>query len=300
MGGRLGARVVRRLHRRGRVIGLGTRLARDLPRDVEHIAIDPLRSGAREVFARPNIRAIVFLSVGSRGQERREEQHSHRLLAFERVIEYAQHYGVPKVVLLSSANTYGPRPENAQFLGEQAPLLAAGANSEMHTMVELDMAAQACFWRRPEIELVILRPANILGTVHNAPSNYLRLPVVTTLLGFDPMVQAVHQDDVAAAIELALAPGVRGIFNIAGPAPIPLSKGLAILGRRTVSLPHTLARGGLTGLFRVGMSRFFAPELDFLRYICMVDDSAARRQLGYRPSFTLNETLHAVDGERWA
>ena len=60
--------------------------------------------------------------------------------------------------------------------------------------------------------------------VRNAPSNYLRLNVIPTLMGFDPMVQVIHQDDVVSAIEKALRPGVRGIFNLAGPQPLPLSR----------------------------------------------------------------------------
>jgi UDP-glucose 4-epimerase len=161
------------------------------------------------------------------------------------------------------------------------------------------MFAQSCFWRAPELELVILRPANILGTVRNAPSNYLRLTVVTTRLGFDPMIQMVHLDDVVSAIELALNPGVRGVFNVAGPPPVPLSKALRILERKTVSVPYTVARGGLAGLFRLGISQFPAPELDFIRYVCMVDDGAARTTLGFKPEHDLHQTLASVDEERW-
>ena len=53
---------------------------------------------------------------------------------------------VPKLsFLLSSANVYGPRPDNAQFLTEDAPLLAASAFSDMRDLVELDMLAQSFF-----------------------------------------------------------------------------------------------------------------------------------------------------------
>ena len=34
-------------------------------------------------------------------------------------------YNVPKLVVLSSAMLYGPSPDNAHFLGEDAPLLGA-------------------------------------------------------------------------------------------------------------------------------------------------------------------------------
>ena len=148
-------------------------------------------------------------------------------------------------------------------------------------------------------DTVILRPAHILGTVKNAPSNYLRLDVVPTLLGFDPMMQVVHQRDVVSAIELALRPGVRGIFNIGGPEPLALSKAISVLGRRVVSVPHSLAKAAVKNLFRVRLTSFPAPELDFIRYVCMVDDSKAKAELGYAPAHGLEATLRAVDEERW-
>jgi UDP-glucose 4-epimerase len=74
---------------------------------------------------------------------------------------------------------------------------------------------------------------------------------------------------------------------------------LELLKRTSVPLPASLARLGLDGLFRWKMSSFPAPELDFIRYVCMVDDSKARRELGYTPGFDLEKTLRAVDAERW-
>jgi hypothetical protein len=148
-------------------------------------------------------------------------------------------------------------------------------------------------------ETVILRPSHILGTVRNAPSNYLRMKRVPTLLGFDPMMQVVHQDDVVSAIVRALSPGARGIFNISGPPPVALSQAIELLGRQTVPLPHGLARVAVDRLFRWRVTSFPAAELDFIRYVCMVDDSRARRELCYAPRHDLGATLSAVDEERW-
>jgi UDP-glucose 4-epimerase len=158
---------------------------------------------------------------------------------------------------------------------------------------------QSFFWKYPQIENVILRPTHILGTVHNAPSNYLRLKVAPTVLGFDPMLQTVHQDDVVSAIQLSLRPGIRGIFNLAGPRALRLSQILKKLKRPHVPIPYNLARFGVRRLWSLRMTSFPAPELDFVRYVCMVDDRRARAVLGYRPGFDIDETLAAVDDERW-
>lgn len=300
MSGRLGRRLLRQLHRTHPVIGLGSRVPSRLPADVRHEPIEPLRSAARPIFRQEKIAAVVHLGVTRNPRMPRERTLSQGLLSFQKILEHAERFQIPKVVLLSSGNAYGPRPENAQFLTEEAPLLASGRFTEMQSLVELDMYAQSFLWRSPKTEVVILRPANILGTVRNAPSNYLRLQVVPQLMGFDPMVQAVHQDDVVQAIRLALRPGVRGVYNIAGPPPVPLSKAVKMLGRRSVQVPLTLAKSGLAGLFHMKISQFPAPELDFIRYVCMVDDSMARKDLGYAPRFDLERTLNAVDQERWS
>jgi UDP-glucose 4-epimerase len=101
------------------------------------------------------------------------------------------------------------------------------------------------------------------------------------------------------ALLLALAPGRRGIYNLAGPPPLALSRALALLGRRTLPVPHGIARLGVDRLFKLGVSSFPAPELDFIRYVCMVDDGRARRELGYAPEHDIERTLRAVDEERW-
>jgi len=242
-----------------------------------------------------NIRAVVHLGVMHDPRASASEHHSWNVVAFGKLLEYMAQYRVPKLVLLSSANVYGPRPDNPQFLTEEAPLLGGQDFSEIRDLIEIDMLAQSFFWRHPDTETVILRPVHILGDVRNAPSNYLRLPIVPTLMGFDPMVQVVHQEDVVNAISRALSPGARGIFNIAGPDPAPLSRIVQLLGRSVLPIPHFLAPRLLTGLFRYRLSSFPAPELDHIRYVCMVDDRRAKEQLGYVAKRSLGETVRAVD-----
>ena len=297
--GRLGRRLVRALHRCYRVIALDRRASLGFPSDVEYHAVDLTSKRLRELLKRPGIRGVVHLGVIHNPRNDPDRHHAWNVLSLRRLLECVEEFGIRKLVLLSSANVYGPRPDNAQLLGEDAPLLAAGRFSEIRDLVELDLAAQGFFWRTPLTETVILRPSHILGTVRNAPSNYLRMKLVPTLLGFDPMMQVVHQDDVVRAIECALVAGVRGMFNIAGPAPVSLSHALSLLGRKAVPVPHEIARAAVDRLFRWRVTSFPAAELDFIRYVCMVDDGRARRDLGYAPRHDLMATLSAVDDERW-
>ncbi len=296
--GRLGRLLARSLHRTDDVIGIDRRAFEDKPKDVVHHQVDIRRKKTRDVIRAGNVDALVHLGTMHDPRESDEERHSWNVAGFQHLLEYAAKYGIRRVVVLSSANVYGPNPDNPQFLSEEAPLLGAQRFSAMRDLMEVDMLAQNFLWRHPDIETVILRPCHILGKVRNAPSNYLRAEHPLMILGFDPMIQVVHERDVLRAIELALRPGLRGIYNIRGPGELPLSRAFQMLGKSPVFWPSSIAKRALNGLFRSRMSNFPSAELDHIRYVCMVDDQRARTELGYTHHFDIQQTLEAVF-EEW-
>ena len=295
--GRLGQLLARSLHRDDQVVGIDRRDFWSKPKDVVHHRIDLRRKKTQDIFRSTPLRAVVHLGVLHDPRASDREHHSWNIVAFQKLLDFVAQYEIPKLIVLSSANVYGPQPDNPQFLSEDAPLLGAQSFRGIRDLVELDMLAQSFFWRHPHTETVILRPCHILGRVRNAASNYLRLERPITLLGFDPMVQFIHERDVIAAIRLALEPGHRGIFNLRGPGELPLSKVFRVLGRRQLPLPRWMAGVALERLWRYHLMSFPAPELDHIRYVCMVDDRRAREVLGFKPSYGLEATLRAVDSD---
>jgi UDP-glucose 4-epimerase len=297
--GRLGKHLARVLHRDRRVVGVDRRPFVDKPKDIDHAQVDIRRKKLKDVFRAGDIDAVVHLGVMHDPRASASEHHSWNVAGFTKLLEYVAQFQIPKLVVLSSANVYGPQPSNPQFLTEEAPLLGGQNFSDIRDLVEVDMLAQSFFWKLPETETVILRPVHILGTVHNAPSNFLRKNPVFTVMGFDPMAQVIHESDVVGAIQLALRPGIRGIFNIAGSDPVPLSRLIKILGRQKMSVPYSVARVVLRRMWSLRLTTFPPPELDHIRYVCMVDDRRSRQVLGFAPHKTLDETVQSVDEGRW-
>jgi UDP-glucose 4-epimerase len=289
--GRFGALLARRLHRAHTVVGIDRRPLRGAPPDIEVHRMDIRRNRCQEIFRKGRFDAVVHLNVMHDPRASSAEHHSFNIQGTSRVVEYCARHGVPKLVVLSSGNVYGPRPENDQFLREDAPLMAGERFSAIRDLVAIDMLAQSVFWKHPGVETVLLRPAHIVGAVRNAPSNYLRLDRPVRLLGFDPMVQMVHEEDAARAIELSLAPGRQGVFNVHGCAPAPISALLALAGGRPLTLPYSVARPVLSAMWGAHLTSFPPPELDHLRFVCMVDGARAEEGLGYSPRFDLEATM---------
>jgi len=293
--GNFGRLLTRRLHTEYPIIGIDKRPFEGKPKDVTHYQVDARRRKAENIFRHGGIRAVVHLGLVHRPQPGRSLYRDMNVRSTVKLLEYCQAYDVPKVVLMSTAYVYGPGPENSNFLTEDTPLGGVADYPEMQALIEWDMYAQSFFWKYPEIETVILRPVHVVGpSVRNAPTNYLRLKSPPTLLGFDPMLQVLHEEDLIQAIMLALEPGVSGIFNIVGPGEVPLSAILKELGKKSVPIPHIMAKPVLKRLWRLGLSAFPPGELPHLQYQCMVDGQLARDVLGFRPRYNLRQTIRSV------
>lgn len=294
--GQLGRLLAKQLHRQGdcEIIGIDRRPFEDKPADLVHHRVDIRSKRTRDVFRSRDVTALVHLGLMHDPRQGRRVLHEWNVVATQSLLEYCHLYDVPKVVVLSTATVYGPRPENPQFLGEDAPLLGGQEDPSSLSLVEADMLAGSFFWKHRDCETVILRPVHILGRVQNAPSNYFRMPRLPVLLGFDPMMQVIHEEDVVDAVRLALAGGVRGIFNLVGQGEVPLSVLIREAGKPTVPIPHVLAPHLSSFLWRLGLAPFQGTEFSHLRYVCMVDGSRARRELGFKATRSIKEAVRAA------
>ena len=293
--GNLGRALAKLLHTETHVIGLDRRPFAGKPKDIDHYQVDIRKTRAEDPFRRHRIEALVHLGIMHDPRMPFSEAHSFNVVGTQKILERCVRHGVKKVVVLSSANVYGPLPGNSNFLPEETPLMAADRFSGVRDLIELDMYAQSFMWKYPALETVILRPVNIVGpTVRNAPSNYLRLPRPLTVLGFDPMVQLIHEEDVCRALIVALRPGLRGVFNVTGAGEVPLSMVLRELGRSPIPVPHPLLRPLVRRAFAARLTSFPPQEVDHIQYLCVVDGSRFAREAGWVATRTLRDTIRSV------
>jgi len=146
--------------------------------------------------------------------------------------------------------------------------------------------------RRPEVLVTVLRCANVLGPQVESPiATYLRMPVIPTVLGFDPRLQFLHERDLLGAIGHAVAAQVPGTFNIAGDGLLTLSQVVRRLQRPTVPLPG-FAFDGLGSVLRSMHVSEFSPELRaLLTFGRGIDTTRMRRDLGFEPRYSTAETV---------
>ena len=148
----------------------------------------------------------------------------------------------------------------------------------------------------PHISVTLFRFANVLGDNLDTPFvQALRLPIVPEILGFDPRLQFVHEDDVVGALMYATVHDVPGVYNVAGDGVVPWSEVCKIVSKRRVALPPVLTNWAAEPL-RVMRILNLPPELlDLLRFGRGLDNTRFQRA-GFRYRHT---TAGAMRPSRW-
>jgi len=212
-----------------------------------------------------------------------------------KLLDHCVHHGVQSLVVISSGYVYGAFPENPYYMDEDAPLSASRSYPEIRDLVEVDTLATAFLWRYPQIRTCVLRPVNVLGYyVHSMIGQYLRQRRVPTVMGFDPMMQFIHEEDFAEAIALSVENGLRGVFNVTGPGEVPLHTAIREAGGTAVPLPELLLRPMFARMFAFGMSPYPPGALDYLKYPITLSGARFVDAASFRPLFSLEETLQSV------
>jgi UDP-glucose 4-epimerase len=290
-----GRLIARRLSGTYRLVGVDRTSWEGHPPGVSMHVLDVRKRKFEDVFRTERPDAVVHLAFVRHFRSTPESRHEVNVLGTKRILEYCVAHGVKQVVVLSSGYVYGALPDNPYYMTEDYPLNVSRTYPEVRDLTEVDNLASTFLWRRPEIATTILRPVNTLGYyVHSAIARFLRQSYVPTILGFNPMMQFIHEEDVAEAVALALQSGTHGIYNVVGPGAVPLKVAVHETGGTAVPIPETVARTLFSVLYSTGFYHTPIGAMDFLKYPCTLSGRAFAAATGFRPLFSLEDIFASV------
>jgi len=194
---------------------------------------------------------------------------------------------IRRLVVKSSAAVYGSSPRDpAMFAEDMGPkaLPRAGFGKDS---VEVEGYVRGFSRRRADVEISMLRLANIVGPgLRTGLTDYLSLPVIPVPLGFDARLQLIHENDALRGLLLATVGPPVGIVNVAGDGIITVQQAARLAGRPMVPVP--LSAGGLLGQIvkRAGLADFSADQMQFLAWGRGMDTTRMREVLRLEPDFT--------------
>ncbi|HYB98824.1 MAG TPA: NAD-dependent epimerase/dehydratase family protein [Candidatus Limnocylindrales bacterium] len=293
--GAQGRLLAKRVCRSWQVIGVDREPWPSAPDGVVVHQFDLIKRRFEDIFRTERPDAVVHGAFIRHFRSDPATRHEINVAGTKRMLEHCAEYGVKQVIVLSSSYVYGALPTNPRYMDEDHPLNASRNFPEIRDLCEVEGLVGAFLWRYPEIATCVLRPANTLGAgVHSAIGTYLKLPAVPTIMGFNPMMQFIHAEDVAEATEIVLHKKIRGVYNVAGPGAVPIKRAIREIGRARISIPDPIAHLLIGTLFNLSVYQFPPGAIDYIKYPCTISDARFRSATGFRPRHSLAEIFASV------
>lgn len=248
-----------------------------------------------DLFRLHQFDALVHLGrVPIAARLRKTQRFNLNVLGTRSLLDLALRYKVKSVVVMSTFHVYGAHQHNHLYISEEDPLLASQTFPEIVDAVELDNVSVTFSLRNPQVRTVILRPTNIIGDrIKNQISMFLRGKMCPVLLGYDPMWQFIHEEDMANAILLALEGKKSGMYNVSGEGVIAFSHAIRLAGGSPLPIPSFLSGAVIEGLKYAG-SYFPKHLVDFFKYPVVISDKAFRKDFGYEPKISTADALRGL------
>ena len=245
-----------------------------------------------EIFASEQVDTLLHMAFLSSPTHASAWAHELESVGTLHVLNACRERPVHKFVLWSHTILYGASPRNPNFLPETHPLRGHSESRFLRDKIEAEQVVASFARSSPGTLVTVLRLAPILGpTVKNYLTRYLGRSMVPTVMGFDPLMQFLHEVDALAAFKLAVMRDIPGVFNIVGDGVLPLSTVIQLTGRIGLPIPHPVMYPIVNALWTAQLSEAPPTFVDYARWLCVADGDKALRELKFRPAFTTREAV---------
>jgi UDP-glucose 4-epimerase len=200
---------------------------------------------------------------------------------------------VRKLVVKSSTAIYGSEPDDPSFWTEDMTRRGSPRDTFTRDIVEVETYVRDFALRQANARVTVLRFANVLGPLLQTPFQALfALPLVPTVLGFDPRLQFIHEEDAVEVLYRATVEDHPRVYNVAGPGIVILSQAIRIMGKRNVPvIPPFGGSLATTALRRFGIIDWPAHLLRLIQFGRVVDISRLKEDFGFTPQHSSRDTV---------
>ncbi len=236
------------------------------------------------------IHGALFPDPGKFTSERREVES----IGTFHVLNALAEAKIKRLIVFSSTFVYGADMSNPNFIREEAPLRSSSSHF-VRTRVDVERQLQDFKESYPTVQVMTLRFAPVVGpnTTHTM-ARYFISGLIPKVLGYDPLLQFLHEADATRAILLALQSDRSGVFNIVGRGVLPLSTGIHMSSRFPLGVPPFV----VNEVFQLGhslrlwnLSRQMVP---FFKYLCVGDGEKAERELNFVAEYSTRQALKSM------
>lgn len=212
--------------------------------------------------------------------------------------------GVKRIVYAGSTTAFVNARNTERPLTEDDPVSGTPRYLYSKHKAEVDQMAREFTREHPEIEVLILRGAivvgphtkNIVSQMTQWPAKWF--PFMFTVAGANPPMQFLSEEDIAEILYRALKSHKTGVFHCSGDGTLRFNEIVKMLGKRPLPVPAPILYPLTGAMWRLRLSPFPAGILDLIRYPWVADNSRLKTEFGYVPRTSTREAMASFAAAR--
>ena len=202
------------------------------------------------------------------------------------VFQAAAAAGVKKIIHLSSVAAYGSWPDHPPLISEDVPVRGMPNFYYSRSKAQVELYLDELEKEHPGMVITRFRPCIFVGpTIDNAIKDLTRSRIMFEALGHRSRLQLVWDEDVSAAIVLALRGDFPGAYNLAGDGSLSMREMGEIMGVPTAVVPFPVARLAIKIGWALRLSPINEGWVEVIRKSILMDTEKAKRELGWKPAY---------------
>ena len=255
---------------------------------------DEASSNIAAVLIENKVTAFIHGSLFSGPTRRKSYHHEVESIGTFHVLNAIAESNIKRLIVHSATFVYGAHPKNPNFIHEDYSLVMQGPQF-VRTRVDVENQIQDFVNTYKDCSVTILRFAPILGpNSTNIRARYFFAGIIPKVLGYDPLVQFIHEDDAVRAQISTLSNNIPGIFNIVGRGVLPLSTGVHMSGKIPVPFISAMCRSFFSAGYASRIWELPSDIVPFFQYICVGDGKKAADKLGFIPKYSSRQALKSM------
>ena len=266
------------------VVGIDRRPWPDAP--IEFHQVDIRKRAAEDVFRKVAPEAVVHMATVTSLVVPGEERYRINLGGTRAVFEHARAYGVEHCIFVGRHTFYGAGPDSPLFHTEDEPPLELNRFPELADLVAADLyAADRAVALSGARDDACCASATRSGPGdHGTLATFLAASACRWCSASIRCSSSCTRTTSSRRSCCTLEKRLRGVFNVAGPQPLPLSRVISEAGRDAGAAARVRPRGACSGAS--GFPQLPTGALTHIKYPVVVDAQAFRQATGFEHART--------------
>jgi len=252
-----------------------------------------------KILSKEKVDTVLHLAFLSNPISNIEWVHELESVGTYKLLNACSIVGIKRFLMWSTTMVYGAYPNNPNYLTEQHKKRGCPGFAFVQDKLEAEKSLLEFAARNPDFKYTILRTSTIVGpTADNIFTSIFLRGYVPVVMGYDPLMQFIHEVDVIDVFKLALDKDIEGEYNIAADGVLPISEIMRIGNIVPIPIPYFILKNTVSFLWNGQLIRFPSDFLNYIRYVWNVDNEKLRNQMGFIPKYDSLEAIKNFLGTR--